>query len=244
MKVINIWKLLLGVCFLIGLASCNKEELPYYGDIAGVYFNGASWSYSFLEDPSKSLDTLKVPVLITGMNKDYERIFQVEVIADSTSAPNELYQILDGRVEAGKFEGILPVVVHKADILSDTIFRIVVKLIPTEDFSEFRMGRSFYSVKFTAKLIQPANWGWLKYYFGDFSTLWWSKIIEWTGRGSLPYYPTHPDKETWWMPEYTLRVYQDLVRERLTEYNAELEHQDNPLTHNDGEKAGLPVSMP
>ena len=163
--------------FIFILLGCQKEDLPYYTNTPGVYFNGSSWSYSFIEDPAKSVDTLGLPVLISGNKEAFDRIFRAEVIPDSTTAPAELFQLLDGTVKAESFDGILPVVVRKADILQDTVFRIQIRLIPTEDFTELRLGTNSYQIDFTAKVIQPANWWDLHWYFGEYSTLWWKKII-------------------------------------------------------------------
>ena len=242
MKITNIWKSLLGICFLTGVMSCQKEELPYYDDIAGIYFNGMYWSYSFMESPDKSVDTLNLPTLISGMHKDYDRTFRVKLYPKYTTAPAELYEVLDGTVKAGSYDGILPIVVRKADILEDTVFKIAIGLTETEDFPELNLGQNIYLVEFTAKIIRPANWGLLRYYFGEYSTRWWKKIMEWTGRNSIPYNPDHPDKETWWMNVDDVKAFKTLVTRKLQEYNGD--HPGEPLTHDDGLQAGLPVTMP
>lgn len=223
---------------------CDKQELPFYEAGAGVYFDGGKWNFTFRDAPGKSLDTIGIPVLIAGDSVSYDREFLAEVVEDTnTTAPAGLYEILSGKVEKGKFGGILPVVVKNPEsgILNDTIFDVKIKLVASRDFTEVRLGGGAYIVSFTNKIIQPANWSWLRYYFGSYSTVWWGKIMEWTGRTSLPYYPTHPDQEVWNMSVGEVKAFQAMVKVKLEEYNASPE---GPLIHDDGDKKGQLVVMP
>ena len=223
------------------MASCKKDEIPVYGNISGVYFDGNNISFSFMEKPNSVMDTVRLSASITGMATETNRTFKAEVVKDSTTAPEELYEILDGTVAANNYKGLLPIVLKKSDILKDSIVKLTIRLLPTEDFPEIRLGEELFSIYFTAKVIKPANWDdYLFYSFGEYSTIWWTKIMEWTNRGSLPYWPENADHETWWMTYNDIQIYKRLVAEKLKEYNASSE---GPLIHDDGPLAGSPVEM-
>jgi len=229
---------------LLGLAGCEQQELPFAETAPGIYFDGGQWSFTFRDVPGKNQDTIKIPMLISGDSTAYDREILAEVVQDTnTTSPADLYKVLPGKVERGKFSGMLPVVVIKPEsgILNDTIFQIELRLVPSEDFTDLRMGRRTYIISFTNKIIRPANWQWLSYYFGTYSTNWWEKIMEWTGKSSLPYYPNHPDQETWNMPLGEVQAYQSMVRLKLQEYNRS---DQGPLIHRDGDKKGQLVVMP
>lgn len=96
-------------------------------------------------------------------------------------------------------------------------------------------------VLFTAKEIQPANWnGYLRYFWGDYSTRWWQFIKEATERTSIPYWPGNADKETWWMSDSEFEALQVVVKRALKKYN---ETHETPLTHNDGPSKGKEVQI-
>lgn len=240
-NILNWWIACLCIC---GLAGCEHSDIMMYEELPGVYFNGASWTYSFLDKPGTVTDTIKLPILITGSAVDYDRKVTAEAVADSnTTIREDLYELLEGTVRKGEFEGILPVVVKYIPEYDTSVVTLKLKLIASADFNVTTLGVSTNQVKVTGKVIQPANWSWLKYYFGTpYSTAWWKFIIEVTGRSSLPYYPSHPDKETWNMTVNELKAYQEQVRMALAKYNADPSHPK--LTHDDGQWKGQLVSMP
>ena len=234
------------ICGFLIFASCEKEGLEEYAENPGIYFDGAVRSYSFFDHPGVQFDTLKLPVLVTGPAYDYERLIKVAVVDDTnTTADKDMYQLLDGVVAKGEYQGIVPVVLNYKEILEKETRKLKIQLITTDDFKELRLGQNSCLINFSAYIIKPDNWDtWLLYYFGKtYSTRWWKFIMEVTGRNSLPYFPTHPDKETWWMSANELLANYWLVKNALNEYNANPANNP-PLCHDDGEGAGQKVVMP
>ncbi|MGN0068879.1 MAG: DUF4843 domain-containing protein [Prevotella sp.] len=225
------------------LTACEKEEIPSFSGEPGIFLEGTSYSYSFMQDPAKDEKTINLSASISGTAQDRVRTFRVEVVPEETTAPAESYEIGEGIVEPGKFQGTLPVKLRKSEALNTEIYDLAVKLVPTADFPEVRLLQTVYVISFTAKIIKPTNWDtWLKDFFGEYSTRWWTMIMEWTGLSSLPYDPTNADRETWWMGYYDILAYKRLVVKKLAEYNEQ--HPNDPLTHDDGVMAGQPVTMP
>lgn len=237
------------LCWLSGfflLSGCEKENTLEYEEIPGVYFDGAIRSYSFYEKPGTLVDTLKLPVLITGQARDYDRAIRLEVVADSnTTADQEMYELLEGSVRKGEYDGLALVVLKYADTLEKEVRKLNVRIVETEDFKELRLGQNKCVITFSAKIIKPDNWdAWLLYYFGKaYSTAWWKFIMEATGKNSLPYYPTHKDQEKWWMSGDELLANYWLVKKALNEYNANPVNNP-PLLHDDGPYANQKVEMP
>ena len=232
----------LALCFL---ASCESSDIMLYQQNAAVYFEAGNFSYSFLEDPQATSKVIKLAVDISGTQVDYDRKFIVERPDNDTltTAEEDQYKIHEGIIKANEYNGVVEVEIFKDERLKDSIYTLALEIKPNEDFQEVRLNKSILKLSFTDQVIKPANWGWLRWYFGKaFSTRWWKFICDATGRTSLPYYPTHPDKETWNWDADTLQAYQTIVRIALEKYNAK--HPDEPLTHDDGAYAGQIVEMP
>lgn len=252
MKTINMILLLfLGIFFV----SCDKSDVESYEQKAGVYFSSTTYSFSFKDEPGISKKTIKIPVEVTGVALDKDREFKIIALSkDSVKidratekfkacAKSNQYVIGKGIVEAGKYTGYAEIEINNTSELADSVYAVMYTIIPTEDFPEtlLTLRNSLYlELSFSDRLIQPANWRWLKWYFGDYSTSWWNYIREVTGRKSLPYFPDHED-EGWDMSSGELQAYQALVRLALDNYNAS---HLTPMTHDDGAKAGEEISMP
>ena len=235
----------IGLLSWAGLAACQHEDIMLYQQNPGVYFETATYSYSFLENPDSTSKILRLSVDITGSQVDYDRTFTVTrpAVDTITTAEDDQYQIGTGIVKANEYNGHVDIEIFKDDRLKDSIYNVALEIQPSADFPEVRLNKKIMVVSFTNEVIRPANWRWLRWYFGEpFSTRWWTFICEVTGRTSLPYYPTHEDQDTWWMSEAEIAAYQTMVRTALDEYNAE--HPNDPLTHDDGEYAGQPITMP
>ena len=224
---------------------CQHDDIMLYQQNPGVYFEAATYSYTFLEHPDSTSKILRLSVDITGSQVDYDRTFTVTrpELDTITTAEEDQYHIGTGIVKANEYTGYVDVEVFKDERLKDSIYELALEILPGEDFPEVRLNKKIMVVSFTNEVIQPANWRWLRWYFGEaFSTRWWTFICEVTGRTSLPYYPTHDDQETWWMSVEEVEAYQAMVRIALEEYNGE--HPNDPLTHDDGDYAGQPIVMP
>jgi hypothetical protein len=243
MKIRNyIVGLLFGVIVCSG---CDHEDIMLYQQRPGVYFEASTYSYTFLEHPDSTSKILRLSVDITGSQVDYDRTFTVTRPAGDTitTAEDDQYRINEGIVKANEYNGYVEIEVFRDERLNDSIYEVALVIQPGEDFPEISLNQKMMVVSFTNKVIQPANWRWLRWHFGEaFSTRWWTFICEVTGRTSLPYYDGHPDTETWWMSYEEIVAYAAKVRIALAEYNAK--HPEEPLTHDDGEYAGQVITMP
>lgn len=227
-----------------GLCGCESSDIMLYEQNPGVYFIDGVYSYSFLEDPQATSKLVKLGVDITGSQVDYDREFVVTrpAVDTITTAEDDQYIIGKGVVKANECTGYVEVEILRDDRLNDSIYTVALEIQPGKDFPETRLNKKIMELSFTNKVVQPANWKWLRWYFGTpFSTRWWLFICEATGRTSLPYYPNQ-DPEVWWMSVGEVTAYQTIVRLALEEYNAK--HPGKPLTHDDGDYAGQPVEMP
>lgn len=240
MKILKyIWILLIGFLF-----SCESSDIMLYKQNAGIYFESNSYNYTFLTDPQVDSKTLKLLVDISGLPVNYDREFVVVHPENDTitTAEDDQYKLGKGIVKADEYQGYIEIEVFKDDRLKDSVYMVALDIIPNEDFPETRLNKKTMVVSFTDKVIKPANWKWLRWYFGKpFSPRWWKFICEATGRTSLPYYPTHKDKETWWMSSGELKAYQTITRLALEKYNAT---HDEPLKHDEGDYKDQPVEMP
>ena len=118
------------VIFLsVFLGGCEKDEPMGYRGRPGVYFNGKEFSYTFAENPWKDVDTVLLPILLTGDLEDYDRKVKVVVVADSTTATGDMYELLEGTISAGSESGFVPVVVNSVQELEHKVVRLRVQIV-------------------------------------------------------------------------------------------------------------------
>ena len=246
MKTINSLNRLLVLVFLgIMSYSCDQEETMIFETDGSVYFTTSDYSYFFLDYPGKQIDTIKLPVQIFGKTADVDRLVKIELVTDDTSkvntAPEELYSLIGGVVPANEQLGSVSLELKYADALQDTVYVFYVRIVPDDDFEDVSYNSRIVEVLFTAKEIQPANWnGYLRYFWGDYSTCWWKFIKEATDRTSIPYWPGNADQDTWWMSDSEFEALQVVVKRELKKYN---ETHETPLTHDDGPSKGKEVQI-
>ena len=235
----TLFNLLLLVLMFLG--ACKKQELKLYQDDSPSLYGLTSYSYSFIEDITAQSKTIYLNVRLSGELKDYDRSFKIEPVFDSTTtAKKEWFEIGEGILPKNSVVGSIPVILKRNEIIDTSLVQLTVKLLPSSELGTM-LGTSS-RITWTAKIIQPVNWGWMRYYLGaDFSTDWFKFVMKVTGRSSFPYYPTMAasDPVTWWMSLGEIQAWGLKVKEAHTKYN--LEHPNDPLIHNDGPKAGLPV---
>lgn len=234
---------LIGIVTLL-LIRCGKDEIALYDEYPSVYFNGSSVTYSFIEKPDAMEDTVKLPVLITGLPAETDRIFKIAVVTDTnTTATPEQYELLDGTVKAHEYIGNVAVVLRNYSFLDSTELKVKVKVVDSEDFKAGFVQSMYYIIHWTAQLQPPSNWNYLKTYFGEYSTRYYKFIIAATGRSSFPYRIINPETgEYYWKTTAEVEAYSFIIRDSLDKYNADKSHP--VLMHDDGKKAGEPVEIP
>lgn len=252
MKKINILQLLIGIACMGTISSCNKDEIDVYEKAPGIYFNGYSTTYNFLENPNNKVlgcDTVNIPFLITGESVNYERNIKIRLaVEDTITAPDGVYEILPGSVPADSYQGILPVKINYSPLLDDSVYVTKFRIVATDEFPIVDLNRGVFKLFITNKFEQPANWERLQSHFGNYSDSWYRFILEVTKLPSIPYWSyqgskdkNNPDPERYPMTYNEMRAYRALVNEALTKYNNA--HPGNPLKHEDGKYKGQVITL-
>lgn len=234
----------LPVLFIV-FNACKKQEVISYTEDPGIYFTIPTYSYSFIEDIGAQTKTIYLPVALSGNAKDVDRKFKIEVVNDTnTNVTSDLYEIKEGELLKGSFNGRVPIVLKRNQAVEESIVKLKVKLVGSSELDPLM--NQFVQITWTGKIIQPVNWSsWLKYYFGTpFSTNWYLFVLKEAGVSSLPYHGTlsKTDPVTWWMSAAQVQAYALKVKEALNKYN--LAHPGNELRHEDGPYKGQLVTMP
>ncbi len=150
---------------LATFTACEEEEIMTYDTTtrASVYFIGSSVEYSFLTNPTDEY-VIEVSVRLMGDTVNYDRTFNVEVIPDLTTASDNQYEIVEGIVKAGEFEGKLYVRVFKSDALNDTMAEIGLRIVDSNDLTAGNIQKNEYLIGFTNKIVLPPL-QYFKYFF-------------------------------------------------------------------------------
>ncbi|MFD0761315.1 DUF4843 domain-containing protein [Lutibacter aestuarii] len=218
---------------MISFTSCEEEEIDSFSALPAINFINNSSDYSFIQNTSSDY-IAEIPVKIIGNSTDYDRFFSVEIINDSiTTAESNLYQILEGKVEAGQFEGALFLNVKNAPKLDTLEVSIHMKIIDSEDFKKGNIESEDFTFTWSNTIIVPA-WTYYRYFFCRYpSKAAYRAFIAATGRTS-----------------FTISDYRELgptgakvLGVQFGDYirNYNLEHPNNPLLHDDGPKQGEPI---
>ena len=150
-------KLIYTLCCLLGLASfaaCEKD-MPAYEGKDGLYFdvqytnvphftNPDMWAHQlytwvrFVSMPENATDTtLSLKVNAVGEARDYDRVFNVAVVADSTTAvADQEYKDLSEQcvIKAGETSGLVNVTILRSDRVAEETVQLQLTLVPNEDF--------------------------------------------------------------------------------------------------------------
>lgn len=233
--------------------SCDSSDIMKYEEASGIYFNGSSTGYSFVENiNNKELgsDTIKIPVMITGFAKDFAREVKIEVDKADTlhTASDDMFEILSGEVPANEYYGYVSLKVNYTKALDDSVYVARFKMLATEFFPVTDLNGYNFGVSITNKFTQPANWGRLRSTFGEYSNSWYTFILKETGLSSIPYWSyngsadaNNPDPERWTMTYVEMKAYAAKVKVALADYNND--HPGNPLKHEDGQFKGQIITM-
>lgn len=206
MKKWNLKYLLPAIAVLL-LNGCKKSELTSYDQPDMVYIyknyfalNNDSTLYSFAIKPvGLQQDTIKIPLRIMGLAKDRDRVVNIEVVADSTTAVvNKHYVLLPTVIKAGEYTGNIQVLVKKSADLEVAEVKMLVEVKESADFKPGvpatspvnpRAGGNLrYKIRLNDILTKPANWDTrLVGFFGTYSKVKYLFIISVTGISDFPY---------------------------------------------------------
>jgi hypothetical protein len=156
--------------------------MEFEDDNASIYFqlsdnkleeNLDSLSYSFAFNKLEK-DTVFIPVKIMGNAVNYDRFYKVMIVDSlSTAKPEIHYKELKTsayKVPADSIYGRIPIVLYSSDsALKDSVFHISFQLLESEDFQLGAKNKLRAKLSFTNRLVQPATWSTLKYFFGSYN---------------------------------------------------------------------------
>jgi hypothetical protein len=149
------------------LAACADEQHYLYRSATdNIYFDfrdttASRLTRSFAYTPGVTALTVDIPVKISGPRVSRQRYFQVEVLAEQTTArEGDHYAPVAGLhvMPADSGTCILPLELYNSDpALTDTTLVIALKLLPTDDFTtDFPLTTAV--VSFSNRLEKPVWW--------------------------------------------------------------------------------------
>lgn len=167
MKTTTIIIALLSIVF----SACKKDEPLVYNTADNIYFDftpaikddrSDSLIYSFAYSPEKEVDTILIPIRLSGIRQKKDRKFSVGIVDTATTAIASLhYQPLEAEYIMPADSGIflLPLIVFSKDTaLKTKSVMITLNLEASTDLgiSLKELRRGF--IKFSNKLEKPAWW--------------------------------------------------------------------------------------
>lgn len=224
--------MLLGAALLI--SSCEKDGVGgFERDFSGINFIQKTSSYSFLENPSNEF-TVEIPTRISGDTLSRERFFRVKLIQDSlTTAASNQFEIQQGIVGSGAFEGLLQLKVFNSRQLDTTEVSVHLQLTDSEDFRIGNVESMDHVFTWTNKVIVP-DWRYYRFFFCSYpSTAAYRAFVASTGMTSF----TIDDYRA--LGPTGAQVMGVQFGDYIRAYNAE--HPGAPLLHDDGPNVGQPI---
>jgi hypothetical protein len=117
--------------------------------------------YSFAEN-QKAIDTVYIPVTISGLREPRERRFKAAIVSDSTTASAELhFKTLQEyyTIPADSGSVLFPLIlINKDPEMEQRTFQIKLELIPSEDFDVSVPESKYAKVMFSNRLEEPVWW--------------------------------------------------------------------------------------
>lgn len=226
--------IIIAALVMAAFASCKKSELTAYDQPPQVQFyklfdnpSKDSFVYSFaIKPPALLADTVKLPVRISGLSVDKDRVINLKAVADSTSAVEGTdYKIHRAIVKAGNYEDSVEIVVFRKPDMKNAEKRLLLEIIASADFQpglvntpagndqlKLSGGSIRMLVKVNDFLTKPSNWDqYLTTYFGPYSRVKYAFIIQVTGRSEFPFGATG-------LPFGQFGAYQNMMRQALADY--------------------------
>lgn len=129
-----------------------------------------SLTFSFALVPiSQETYVFKVPVLLSGVAKDYDRKYNIEVVNELTTLPSEFFTLGESVISKGKYTDTLEVNVRKHDGLRSKVQQLALRFKANEEFGTGYMNNQIIRLQVTDILLQPNWWSTWEGIFGDYS---------------------------------------------------------------------------
>lgn len=180
----NILAILL-LCFIFTSCKKNTDLFNFDTTRSTIYFGYApktlnstisnaigidSLIFSFALVPlEQTKHVFKIPVMISGVAKDFDRSYEVEVVDTLTSLPSQYFTIGKTIIEKGKFIDTLEVTVTKYDGLRSEVKQLGLRIKANKEFETGYFNNQAFRVKVSDILLQPDWWAVWEGVFGSYS---------------------------------------------------------------------------
>lgn len=247
-----------GLCLLaLGLfSSCKKETLTTYNTEDNIYFKYTvtnnfidTANFSFGYSPLTTQDSLfKIPVFVTGSLSDHDRVYNIGVVADSTTAIEGTNYVLPSPaiVRAGMLVDTLTIKFIRAANLQQGARTLKIRLEPSE---ELKTDVTSFATNVTGELnilnfrfnitdnIGPGNYwtGIFQAYFGNFSVK-KVRLINSVAGMPLDYYTTG------WLTDLNLNARATTWAIFVTRYLSDQKAAGNTILDEDGTEMMMGVA--
>ncbi len=129
-----------------------------------------SLNFSFALVPiSETTYVFKVPVYISGVAKDYDRNYQVEIVDSLTTLSTEYFTVGESVITKGKFSDTLEVTIEKNEGLRENVKQIALRFKANEEFQIGYFNNQTFRLKVSDILLQPNWWNNWENVFGQYS---------------------------------------------------------------------------
>lgn len=228
---------IIALLLVLLVSSCTKKDILAFSASPAVNFidtNEVAYEYSFLGNPSQEY-IYELPVRIIGNSSEADRKFTAEAVKDTTTtAPDNLYEIIGGYVKAGEYRGFLQIRLRNSPILASTKVSLKVKLTTGADFVAGNADKSTFIVRWTEQLVVP-SWSFFRYYFTTAgSTKAYKLIVQTTGLKTL----TNPEHRA--LGATAVQAMGTAFGDYVKQWN--LDHPNDHLKHDDGTLAGQEIT--
>lgn len=169
-------------------ASCEKTDYATFDTtFTGIYFSEDSMRYSFGVTPLATTSyIMKLPVKIMGAPTKQKRTFQIEVIAKTTTAKENMHYKMPAEcvIEADSVNGFLPLEVIREDLGETESYQVTFKLIKTDQFTPIQeIGEQIIAI--FNNIVEPPAWKdwqgnptWPDDKLGPWNPIVWVKFME------------------------------------------------------------------
>jgi hypothetical protein len=150
------------VLVILLLVACEQDP-TLFDQPDGIYFGAKtdSVSYSFAKYPNRTVDTIKIPVMVLGDASGHDRQITIEKLtgADVNATEGVHYKLMTPyKMPAGKVATELPIVVYRHADLDNNIVVLRLQLKENENFASGISSKTSLKVQ-VSYLQKPSTWG-------------------------------------------------------------------------------------
>ncbi|MDI3320569.1 DUF4843 domain-containing protein [Pinibacter soli] len=162
------------ILLVLTIASCKKAEELKYNSPDNIVFNFSSDDkdsilYTFAYTPDMALDTIMIPVRISGVQTNTDRKFVIKAMPDSSTAvPGKHYEAFKDSyvMPANKGTVSIPLVIYNTDsALQNKSVKLRFKLYANDYFGTALVKEINGTLVFSSTLEKP---DWWSDYLGDY----------------------------------------------------------------------------